>query len=216
MSGRKPVSMYERFMEKVDKTSTCWNWTANTNNKGYGMFSINKAIGKKLAHRISFELHGGEIPNGACVLHRCDNPACVNPDHLFLGTHRDNMRDKELKGRANHKGRHGNAIKFSDADQMRILTMRKSGLSLKTIGAEFGCDKGVISRFLKKRCQRDVGNVHVKKFSDQDTKAIITMRQHGTTLREIAEVYGVDRSVVKRILDSHGVSVYIKPGPRTT
>ena len=203
------MSDYKRFMKKVQKTASCWLWTANKNNHGDGMFSWMGS--KHAAHRMSWRFHVGDIPEKAQVLHRCDNPACVNPDHLVLGSAKDNMVDKELKGRGNHP----NALVLSDADQMRILTMRKNGATLRAIAEEFKCNRTTISRFLKNRCKRDVGNVHVKKFSDQDTKAIITMRQHGTTLREIAEVYGVDRSVIKRILDSHGISVYVKPGPRT-
>lgn len=91
--------MSERFFAKVDKTGPdgCWNWTAGLLSSGYGKFSVrNRAVG---AHRVSWELANGPIPKGMWVLHRCDNRMCVNPDHLFLGTSSDNIRDMDAKGR---------------------------------------------------------------------------------------------------------------------
>ena len=92
-------SITDRFWEKVDKTGNyCWIWTAGVSSNGYGVFhpTHNKHIG---SHRIAWEQTNGPIPKGLCVLHKCDNPLCVNPDHLFLGTRGDNNRDKASKGR---------------------------------------------------------------------------------------------------------------------
>jgi hypothetical protein len=93
----------KRFWDKVDKTETCWLWTAWKNNNGYGALMVRHPGGgflNNLAHRISWELEYGPIPKGLCVLHTCDTPSCVRPDHLFLGTRGDNARDKVAKGRA--------------------------------------------------------------------------------------------------------------------
>lgn len=91
-------TMIQNFWKKVIKSDGCWKWTAAKNESGYGMFGIGK---KKLdrAHRISWKLLRGDIPKGLFVLHKCDNPECSNPEHLFLGTNLDNVRDMISKGR---------------------------------------------------------------------------------------------------------------------
>jgi hypothetical protein len=94
--GPKPRPLADRFADLwVLEPSGCWRWTAKV--QVYGMMTVD---GKSVnAHRISWELYRGPIPVGLRVLHRCDNPICVNPDHLFLGTNADNMIDMILKGR---------------------------------------------------------------------------------------------------------------------
>lgn len=95
------------FMPLADEC--CWEWTGYRDERGYGRLSsrvsgVTKTIS---AHRLSWQIYKGEIPPGLCVLHKCDNPPCVNPDHLFLGNQRDNMLDCSSKGRLNN----GNSLK---------------------------------------------------------------------------------------------------------
>lgn len=98
------MSISDRLSFYTNKTDTCWNWTGS-NHKSYGKILIN---GKShYTHRISYEISVGPIPKGLHVLHRCDNPACINPEHLFLGTPLDNALDRKLKGRNNSESRSG-------------------------------------------------------------------------------------------------------------
>ncbi len=93
--------MLVRFFNRVSKSDSCWNWKANHDRHGYGLFTHKGSYLCDFAHRVSYELHTGPIPEGMVVCHRCDNPPCVNPEHLFLGTQLDNILDMQQKGRSN-------------------------------------------------------------------------------------------------------------------
>ena len=92
-------TLQERFEDKVipEPNSGCHLWCAAGTNDGYGRIVRNGKL--ELSHRVAYELYTGKIPDGMCVLHRCDVRSCCNPDHLFLGTHQDNMNDMITKGR---------------------------------------------------------------------------------------------------------------------
>ena len=117
----------ERFWNKVMKiveTDECWEWIAFKNKDGYGLFGYNGKNQK--AHRVSWQLHNGPIPDGLCVLHKCDNPSCVNPNHLFLGTNADNIKDRVNKNRT--VGKHGRKtyiITFPDGHEDVLHNMNK-------------------------------------------------------------------------------------------
>ena len=95
--------MIDRFWNKVQKgnKNSCWNWLGAKNPKGYGLLGIQYP--ERRSHRFSWYLHNGKIPKKLFVLHSCDNPSCVNPNHLFLGTAQDNTNDMIKKGRDNFK-----------------------------------------------------------------------------------------------------------------
>ena len=124
-------NMQERFWEKVNRTEECWNWKGSLLPSGYGNFSMNKK--PSLSHRVSWEMHNGKIPKGIFVLHKCDNRKCVNPDHLFLGTHTDNARDRESKNRGNHaKGDKCRTCKLSNREVNEIRRSYETGRFTQT------------------------------------------------------------------------------------
>jgi len=94
-------SLIKRFWEKVEKTDNCWLWKAFKNKRGYGKIGVGSGVSAN-ATRVSWVMHHGEIPEGMFICHKCDNPSCINPDHLFLGTRQDNVNDMMLKKRSRH------------------------------------------------------------------------------------------------------------------
>ena len=148
----------EIFWRHVKPTNAddCWEWLSYKNPSGYGQTKIGGRNGKHiLAHRLSWVVHFGEIPNDLHVCHKCDNPSCVNPKHLFLGTNLDNIKDRMAKGRskATWKGvarENHPSCKVSDAQIFEMVALRKSGKSISTIAPMFGITKRHISKLTAK------------------------------------------------------------------
>lgn len=139
----KPAA--ERFIEKVKISDGCWTWTGSINENGYGSFWDGEHV--ETASRTSYRLFISEIPNGLYVLHRCDNPVCVKPSHLFLGTHEDNMRDRDLKGRsAKLAGALNPRAKLTE-EQAREIKM--SSLPSAYFRAKFNISDTVVSNIRK-------------------------------------------------------------------
>lgn len=133
--------------------SPCWVWKRSKNKQtGYGACVGPKPKQQNTAHRLSYELYYGEIPSGLHVCHRCDNPPCCNPAHLFLGTVRDNMQDMIAKGRANHEGKHPNPAgrKLSESQVKEIKIKILSGKqTLISIAKEYNINISSIKRIKK-------------------------------------------------------------------
>lgn len=162
----------EKFWSRVTKTEDCWLWTGSKWSTGYGRFPIRGVyVG---AHRIAWMLrNGGELP-ALCVLHHCDVPLCVNPDHLFLGTHADNINDRDAKGRTTQGDSHWTRLhpekvvrgdihwtkkrpptgeengraKLNGASVIEIRRLRASGVSAEVLAARFRMDRSSIFRIL--------------------------------------------------------------------
>lgn len=138
---KKSTPLEVRFWSRVKKTKNCWLWTGNlSSNKGYGRISIDRSH-SIFAHRFSFFLRFGTVPQEKWVLHKCDNPACVRPSHLFLGEPRDNTQDMIRKGRASwqkypglniewgrsshkHFGENSGTAKLTKRQAQKILSVR--------------------------------------------------------------------------------------------
>ena len=148
----------ERFWAKVEVRGAdeCWNWIGSVNNKGYGR--ISDPTGRHVyVHRLSFQLSSGKDPGALLVCHRCDNPRCCNPVHLFLGSQADNMRDGAQKGRVGRKrgfrGQQGesNPTARLAANQVREIRIRKAEgesytMLARAYGVSRGCIQGIVER----------------------------------------------------------------------
>lgn len=146
----KPDSLDNQFWEKVQPTTGCWLWVAACVEDGYGVI---RHQGKNLkAHRVSWELHNGPIPEGMCVCHHCDNPPCVRPDHLFLGTPADNNADMLRKGRGmGPRGSLSGWAKLNEEKVRQIRSLYASGeYTQKQLALMFGVVHTVISRVVRR------------------------------------------------------------------
>lgn len=139
-------TLAERFWRKVRRSDGCWEWTAYLRPDGYGTIGAGGKYGGMIrAHVASWRLHFGPVPAGLCVLHRCDNRGCVRPDHLWLGTRADNMRDMDQKGRRVTSDRRGERqwwrAKLTDA---AVVLIRTSPLPTQRVARILGVSAGLI------------------------------------------------------------------------
>ena len=154
----------DRLGDKVDKSggpAACWPWSGWKSRKGYGQISTGRRTDPRVyVHRLAWELANGPVPDGLFVLHRCDNPPCCNPGHLFLGTIADNNRDMTMKGRHGAVVRperlprgvgHGNA-KLTDDDVRAIrAAWARGGLRQRDIAELYGVDQQVVWSVVHRR-----------------------------------------------------------------
>jgi len=145
------------FWSRVQKSDGCWTWVGHLND-GYGVYGHSQK-----AHRVSWILSVGPIPDGLCVLHHCDNRACVRPDHLFLGTVDDNNKDRAAKGRSKGTFQSGDmhpakikrgerhwCAKVSDADVLRMRELHHAGNTHASIAREYQLNPATVSRLVRR------------------------------------------------------------------
>ena len=149
---REPLSIESRFSGMIDKNGLllhpdlgqCWGWKGSVDKHGYGQWGRSEECNESYAHRVSWMLHYGPIPVCRHVLHRCDNPPCCNPEHLFLGDQDDNMKDAASKSRLPRDTKHHlNKLTIPQVLEIRRL-LRRGELTQREIGERFGVTRGAI------------------------------------------------------------------------
>lgn len=165
IGSQKFCSLKCKLLNNININNDCWEWKRSYTNCGYGKIAHEKK--HLLAHRVSYEIHKGEISKGLLVCHSCDNKKCVNPDHLWLGTQKDNIQDAKQKGRlpkqfgrkhtnetkekfktrphSDRRGEKHHLSKLKNEDVFQIRDMLKIGVKNKVIAEKFGVNTGVIS-----------------------------------------------------------------------
>jgi hypothetical protein len=138
----------------VNEETGCWMWTASVNTNGYGQFRYQGRPWQ--AHRASWLLHNGDIPEGLYVLHRCDTPLCVNPDHLFLGSQSDNLLDAVGKNRWNSGRLSGEEHGRSLVNEDDVRAIRASTETIRKLAAQYGISVGAIQHIRKRRSWQHV------------------------------------------------------------
>jgi len=160
-------SVIDRFWSKINckGDDDCWNWQGGKHSFGYGVLGRGRrGEGLVRANRLAWELTYGPIPDGMCVLHKCDNPSCVNPKHLFLGTRADNNLDAKQKGRTQpppiKRGSNNCRAKLTEVQVAELRARYMAGLPPKRKGrrafteqlaAEFGIDRSQVNNIVARR-----------------------------------------------------------------
>jgi hypothetical protein len=157
--AHKAVSFQARFfsnIETIPETSCHW-WSGGVTGNGYGTLWCNDRKRHIGAHRASYEIHFGEIPDGVIVCHKCDNPLCVNPEHLFLGTHSDNSQDRDNKGRGNRAlGEASTSSKITDVIVHQARDMYDEGYSQVDITRTLGIKRGNVFKIVHRQTWKHI------------------------------------------------------------
>lgn len=202
----------ERFWSKVNKggDEECWHWVRGKDKDGYGIFWLNNTNIR--AHRLAFILANGQIPKNMFVCHRCDNPSCVNPAHLFAGSSRDNINDMMAKGRT-LKGENSNGAKLKEDQVTEIKGIYSTGkVSSRQMAKRFGVSKNTILRIVNgdtwghNQLPDGVESI-------DDIKKIATARRDTCVASEgdvlkIYDLYFTGTIAAKKIGDMFGYSEY--------
>jgi hypothetical protein len=200
----KGLSLYERFERKVSPdASGCWMWTGAVNAAGYGVM---RSVGKRnhFAHRLSYELHTGPIPDGFLVCHTCDRPGCSRPDHLFIGTHVDNAMDMRVKGRA-AKGEARSKLTERD-----VALIRASNDTSSSIGVALGVTRTTVDRIRHRKTWTHVGSAQdawtsARAVGARNGRTVLTaemvrlIRASADSYANLASRFGVSCGAIQRV-----------------
>lgn len=146
-------TLEERFWEKVDNASRdgCWRWTSAIGSRGYGVFWVGGRKRSAFAHRTAYEMTHGPIPEGMVVMHSCDNPWCVNPAHLSVGSKKDNSQDALRKGRYRVGESNGGGGKLRNGDILEIRALMNQGYGCSRLSKRFGVSQQTIKAIKRGR-----------------------------------------------------------------
>lgn len=206
----KRISAEERFWSKVDKGDGqgCWLWKACRSPLGYGQFRHERT---RFAHRVSYEMANGPVDDGVCILHKCDNPSCVNPAHLMAGTHADNVADKVAKGRQ-PRGERVGGVKLTEEQVLEVFSRHERGEKYRVIAASLGVKIGTITAILLGKNWSHVPGKRVmagprrgernpvSKLTEAQVREAFSLTASGETQRRIAARFGVSETAIGLIL----------------
>lgn len=215
-SGPDRRDPLDRFWSKVNKScqNGCWEWTASTV-QGYGQFGAGgRGVRNVRAHRFSWQLSNGPIPPGMDICHRCDNPPCVNPDHLFVGTRRDNIQDMIAKSRDRLIGERSSNARLSDDAVRAIRYSFAAGVSRAVLAEQYGIKPESVNHIVNGKRRRSAGALHPvsafgnrprgernnrAKITDAQVEELLIERSSGVTIRALAQKYGMSEAGVSSI-----------------
>lgn len=199
-----------KFMNRIEPTkdksaNECWHWIGLKSKYGYGKMCINS---KNLtAHRFMYEMINGDIPSNMFICHKCDNPACVNPNHLFLGNVRDNTVDMVQKNRApNYKGNNNPRSKITDKIVLEIYNKAKySGISYNKLAREYKISASLVSEIMRGNLW---GHLNLEPYQKYNSKKNSNHRNK-LTQEQVIEIYSLKRDKFlekEQIAKTYGVS----------
>lgn len=191
-----------KLLSRIENVEDCWIWLGSINQDGYGNIWVDKKPWR--THRLSYFIHKGEIQKGLCVCHKCDKPACINPEHLWLGTHIDNMKDMVTKKRTLYAEQRPNN-KIPSWVRPEIVKKYLSGITQLQLAKEYNCHASAIYNaincIIPDRIKGFRGEKHPKaKLTEKDVLQIRKYFDDGLNKKDIASKYNITQQAVNRIV----------------